>query len=359
MMRRFLFNTTAALVAVIGLAGSAFAQEFTFRFQSSDPAGNPNFEYQKGWTDLVAERSGGKVKIELLPVGSVVEYNETLDAVAAGILDGQICDSSYWAGKDPAFGLISNPVGAWSDPSQMIDFVENGGGKEIMQELLGSYGLHFIGVSTPGLEAFVSRVPLDGVDDLKGLKLRAPEGPIANVFAAAGAAPVNLPSSEVFTSLDKGVVDAADYSVFSVNQAQGLNTVAKHPVYPGFHSLPLVEVSMNKVGRAARRRQDDARRDRQGVPADPDQRSEGSRPEGCRGSQGRQLDHRARLVCRGTCQVPRARRRGMGAGCQGFADGAEGLRHADGLSQGQGPAAVIDVAAPKGAANFSCRGRKA
>ena len=246
-MRRFLFNTTAALVAVIGLAGSAFAQEFTFRFQSSDPAGNPNFEYQKGWTDLVAERSGGKVKIELLPVGSVVEYNETLDAVAAGILDGQICDSSYWAGKDPAFGLISNPVGAWSDPSQMIDFVENGGGKEIMQELLGSYGLHFIGVSTPGLEAFVSRVPLDGVDDLKGLKLRAPEGPIANVFAAAGAAPVNLPSSEVFTSLDKGVVDAADYSVFSVNQAQGLNTVAKHPVYPGFHSLPLVEVSMNKA----------------------------------------------------------------------------------------------------------------
>ena len=68
MMRRFLFNTTVALVAVIGLAGSAFAQEFTFRFQSSDPAGNPNFEYQKGWTDLVAERSGGKVKIEIFAV---------------------------------------------------------------------------------------------------------------------------------------------------------------------------------------------------------------------------------------------------------------------------------------------------
>jgi TRAP-type transport system periplasmic protein len=245
-MKRFLIGTAFAVVAAVGLAGTALAQEFTFRFQSSDPAGNPNFEYQKGWTDLVAERSGGKIKIELLPVGSVVEYNETLDAVAGGILDGQICDSSYWAGKDPAFGLIANPVGAWSDPAQMIDFVENGGGKEIMQELLGSYGLHFIGVSTPGLEAFVSRVPLDGVDDLKGLKMRAPEGPIANVFAAAGA-PVNLPSSEVFTSLDKGVVDAADYSVFSVNQAQGLNGIAKHPVYPGFHSLPLVEVSMNKA----------------------------------------------------------------------------------------------------------------
>lgn len=235
----------AAATALVLLTGAAAAQEYTFKFQSSDPAGNPNFEFQKGWTELVAEKSGGNVKIELLPVGSVVEYNETLDAVAAGILDGQICDSSYWAGKDPAFGLISNPVGAWSSPEQMIDFVENGGGKELMQELLGSYGLHFIGVSTPGLEAFVSRVPLDGVDDLKGLKMRSPEGPIANVFAAAGASPVNLPSSEVFTSLDKGVVDAADYSVFSVNQQQGLNDVAPNPVYPGFHSLPLVEVSMN------------------------------------------------------------------------------------------------------------------
>lgn len=237
----------AAAMAMILMSGAAGAQEYSFKFQSSDPAGNPNFEFQQGWADLVAEKSEGAIEIEILPVGSVVEYNETLDAVAAGILDGQICDSSYWAGKDPAFGLISNPVGAWSDPEQMIDFVENGGGKELMQELLGSYGLQFIGVSTPGLEAFVSRVPLEGVDDLNGVKMRAPEGPVANVFSAAGASPVNLPSSEVYTSLDKGVVDAADYSVLSVNHQQGLNEIAPHPVYPGFHSLPLVEVSMNKA----------------------------------------------------------------------------------------------------------------
>jgi TRAP-type mannitol/chloroaromatic compound transport system substrate-binding protein len=89
-------------------------------------------------------------------------------------------------------------------------------------------------------------VPLDGVDDLAGVKIRAPEGLVQSVFAAAGASPVNLPGSEVFTSLDKKVIDAADYSVFSTNQAQGLNEVAPHPVYPGFHSMPLVEISMNK-----------------------------------------------------------------------------------------------------------------
>ena len=91
----------------------------------------------------------------------------------------------------------------------------------------------------------MSKVPLDGVEDLKGLKIRAPEGLVNDVFAAAGAAPVNLPGSEVYTSLDKGVIDAADYTVFSTNQAQGLNDIAPNPVYPGFHSLPLVGVSMN------------------------------------------------------------------------------------------------------------------
>ncbi|MCR4264647.1 TRAP transporter substrate-binding protein [Nitratireductor sp. ZSWI3] len=241
-----ILKSVLTLAATLALSGIAAAQDYSFKFQSSDPAGNPNFELQQGWAKALGEKTGGKVKVELLPVGSVVEHQETQDAIAAGILDGHITDTSYFAGKDPAFALIANPVGAWSDPQQMFDFMAEGGGKELMNELVEPYGLHFIGATTPGLEAFVSKVPLDGVDDLKGLKLRAPEGLVQQVFAAAGAAPVNLPGSEVFTSLDKGVIEAADYTVFSTNQAQGLNDVAPHPVYPGFHSMPLVEISMNK-----------------------------------------------------------------------------------------------------------------
>ncbi|TCD11870.1 TRAP transporter substrate-binding protein [Oricola cellulosilytica] len=236
-----------AAIATTAITASAFAAEFNFKFQSSDPAGNPNFELQQGWTKSLSEKTDGRVEIELLPVGSIVEHRETQDAIAAGILDGHITDTSYFAGKDAAFGLIANPVGAWSDPQQMFDFMSEGGGNELMNDLLEPYGLHFIGATTPGLEAFVSKVPLDGVDDLKGLKMRAPEGLVQQVFAAAGAAPVNLPGSEVFTSLDKGVIDAADYTVFSTNQAQGLNDIAPHPIYPGFHSMPLVEISMNKA----------------------------------------------------------------------------------------------------------------
>lgn len=237
---------TATLIAT-GISLSAQAADYNFKFQSSDPAGNPNFEIQKQWAKRVGDMTGGRIEIEMMPVNSVVQHSETLDAVGAGILNGHITDSSYFSGKDPAYGLIANPVGAWSDPSEMLRFINYGGGKELMNEMHNAYGLQFIGATTPGLEAFVSAVPLNGVADLKGLKMRAPEGMVQEVFAAAGAAPVNLPGSEVFTSLDKKVIDAADYTVFSTNHAQGMHDVAKHPVYPGFHSMPLVEVSMNKA----------------------------------------------------------------------------------------------------------------
>ncbi|MBA4491694.1 TRAP transporter substrate-binding protein [Paracoccus sp. S1E-3] len=237
----------AIVAAAFAGAFPAVAQEFSFKFQSSDPAGNPTFMVEQEWAKGIEEASGGRLKIEVLPVDSVVAYNETHDSVAAGILDGHMTSVEYMAGKDPAFGLIGNTVGAWSSPDEMIGYMKNGGGTDLIREMLGEYGLYFIGGVPGGLEAFVSRVPIDTVEDLRGVKLRAPEGLVQEVFAAAGASPVNLPSSEVYTSLDKHVIDAADYSTFAANQAGGLNKIAPNPIYPGFHSMPLVEVSMNQA----------------------------------------------------------------------------------------------------------------
>ncbi|SBT17261.1 Lactate-binding periplasmic protein precursor [Marinomonas gallaica] len=240
------FAKTLLTATIAGaLSTSVLAADFTFKFQSSDPSGDKNFQVQKEWTERVEEMSGGRIKINLLPVGSVFKHTETLDGIKMGILDGQVTATEFFSGKDAAFGLIGNTVGAWSDTSQLLQYINYGGGYELMNELYAPYGVKFIGGSTTGVESFVSRVPLDGVDDLKGLKLRAPEGLVQKVFAAAGATPVNLPGSEVFTGLSKGVIDAADYTVFSTNQKAGMNDIASHPVQPGFHSLPLIDISMS------------------------------------------------------------------------------------------------------------------
>lgn len=235
---------TTALTSLISV--SAFAADYTFKIQSSDPSGDKNFQVQQEWADRVEAMTGGRLEIKLLPVGSVVKHTETLGAIKMGILDGHLTATGYFSGQDPAFGLIGNTVGAWSDTRQLLQYMNYGGGNELMTELYAPYGVKFVGASTTGVESFVSKVPVDGVDDLKGLKLRAPEGLVQKVFAAAGAAPVNLPGSEVFTALSKGVIDAADYTVFSTNQKAGMNDIAPHPVQPGFHSLPLIDVSVSQ-----------------------------------------------------------------------------------------------------------------
>ena len=243
---KFVASTTASAVAALLLCGAAVAQEYSWTFQTSETAGEPGFINKQKWADSVTDLSGGRIEIELLPIGAVVPHTDTLEAVGAGILQGHLTDPSYFAGKDPAFAMMGNLVGAWSDPFELLGFMKSGGGNELYAELVEPYGVQLIGTAATEPEAFVASIPLRGVDDLEGLKLRAPEGMVYEIFSKAGAAPVALPGSEVFTALDKGVIDAADYTVFAANQGQGMNDIANYPLYPGFHSLPLIDISMNK-----------------------------------------------------------------------------------------------------------------
>ena len=174
----------------LGACGKQTGEEnsssvFELTFQSSENAGSHIYVEEQRWARDVLEKSQGKINITLVPVEAFVKHTETLEAISAGFLDGHITASGYFSGKDPAFGLLGNTVGAWSDPRDMLRFIDEGGGRELYNGLLTPYGVKFIGAITTGLEAFVSKVPLNGVGDLKGLKIRAPEGLVQTVFAAA------------------------------------------------------------------------------------------------------------------------------------------------------------------------------
>ena len=235
----------AVLAMVTMLAGTSFAAEYNWTLQTSGAAGDDVTRFLEQFAQWVKEDTNGRIEIAIMPADSVVKYTETLDAVGANIIQMESTDPSYFAGKDPAFSLIGNMVGAWSDPSQLFDMMENGGGFEIFDGLLNQYNVKLVGVACTGVEAFVSKKPIRSVADLKGIKLRAPQGMVNNVFTAVGATPVNLPGSEVYTSLEKGVIDASDYTVFATNQAQGMNDIARFPIYPGFHSMPTMQVTLN------------------------------------------------------------------------------------------------------------------
>ena len=193
--------------------------------------------------------TGGALSITVLPTKAVVPHRETIDAVANGILDGDLNAISYFAGRDPAFAMIGDLIAGWDTPEQLQTYCMHGGGKEMLQKIYDSVlpgKIHVLGCGPYGKEALVSKVPINGVADLKGVKIRSPEGLAADVFRRAGASPSSLPFSEVYTSLEKGIVDAADASVYINNHASGFHKIAKYPLYPGIHSMANLQTIINK-----------------------------------------------------------------------------------------------------------------
>lgn len=235
-----------ALASLVAFSSSVFAAQYNWNFQSSDQPGDDAFQYQQQWAKEVEKLSDGKIHINVLGAGSVVEHNQTLDSINMNIIQGDFTDPSYFSGKDPAFALYGNLIGAWSNPKDLVDFMYNGGGFEVANELLNKYGVQLLAVSTVGVESLVSKKPIRNIADLQGVKLRAPEGLVQALFKNLGASPVNLPGSEVYTSLEKGVIDASDYSIFARNQQSGMNDIAKFPIHPGWHSMPVNQVTLNK-----------------------------------------------------------------------------------------------------------------
>lgn len=91
---------TTALAGIFST--SVLAADFNLKIQSSDPSGDKNFQVQQKWAKRVGIMTDGRIKITLLPTGSVVKNTETLDAIRQGILDGQVTATEYFSGKDPA-----------------------------------------------------------------------------------------------------------------------------------------------------------------------------------------------------------------------------------------------------------------
>ncbi|MDX1541442.1 MAG: TRAP transporter substrate-binding protein, partial [Geminicoccaceae bacterium] len=218
--------------------------------QTSQSAGDFTFQYMsEEWAPKVEAMSGGELKLELLPAGSVVPYRETIDAVANGILDGDLTAVSYFSGRDPVFAVIGDLIAGYDTVDQVQGFCEHGGGKEVLQKAMDEVtggDVHVVGCGPYAKEALVSKVPIRTVEDFEGVKIRSPEGLAAEVFRRAGASPVALPFSEVFTSLEKGIVDAADASAYVNNTQTGMHEIAKYPLYPGIHSMAVLQFTINQ-----------------------------------------------------------------------------------------------------------------
>ena len=248
MFKKSLIALSLGALVLAGAPDSADAK--TLKVQASSKAGDWAHRFMTDkWAPKLDAMTGGEIKIDVLPTKAVVPHRETIDAVANGILDGDLNAVSYFSGRDPAFAIIGDLIAGYDTVDQVRTFCQYGGGKEILQKLYDKYTkgqVHVVGCGPYAKEAFVSTVPIRTVADFAGVKVRSPEGLAAEVFKRAGAAPVSLPFSEVYTALEKKVIDAADASAHVNNDASGMYKVAKFPIYPGIHSMAVLQFIVNK-----------------------------------------------------------------------------------------------------------------
>ncbi len=239
-----IINTlTGAITGLAIFAGAASAEE-VWRIQSHLPAGHAVYQNEVDWVTEVNAMLGGRLTLELMPGGAVVPPNETIDAVGAGIVDGDITSPAYFAGRDPAFAMLADLVGGYENWTQALAWCELGGGKELLQEIYKGYNAHLAGCANAGIESVASTKPIRTIADFEGVKIRSPQGLASSIFSEMGASPVNMGMADIFLALEKGVVDAADISSYAMNSKGGFHEVAKFPLLD-FHSLPVLSVSFN------------------------------------------------------------------------------------------------------------------
>lgn len=243
--------THAATVAAMFVISTGAANAETLNIQTSFNAGDFSTKFiTENWLPNLEAMTEGRINIVLTPNGAIVPAKETLDAVAAGVLDGNFTSVNYFAGLEPAFAIMGDLISGYDTPQQMIGFCEKGGGEAMMQKAADAVTNGEVTVVACGpysREALAARTPIRTFEDLEGKKIRSPEGLAAAVFSAAGASPVSIPFSEVFGALEKGIVDAADASAYVNNDATGLQDVAPFPLYPGIHSMPSMQLSVSTV----------------------------------------------------------------------------------------------------------------
>ena len=249
--RKFLKNAAvgSAGAAAMGFPMISSAQTINLRFQSTWPAKDIFHEYANDYATKINAMSGGRLKIEVLPAGSVVKAFDMLDAVSSGTLDGGHGVLAYWYGKSPALALWGSGPAFGMDANTVLAWNQYGGGQQLLNEIYNDLRLDVVSfpygpMPTQPLGWF--KKPIAKVEDLKGLKYRT-VGLSIEIFTDMGASVQALPGGDIIPAMDRGVLDAAEFNNASSDRILGFPDVSKICMLQSFHqSSEQFEIIFNK-----------------------------------------------------------------------------------------------------------------
>ena len=236
MNRRSMVATAAAAVPA-AIATPALAQsmpEVRWRAQSAFPR---VFDVLYGTFERicarVAQLTEGKFRIQPFPAGEIVGTLQILDAVQQGSIEAGHTASYYYIGKEPGF-VPFTAMSFGLNTRQMTSWFRFGGGNELAAELFREYNIHGITAGDTGAQmGGWFRNEITSVDQLRGLKFRI-TGLAGQLFTRLGAAPTLIPPADIYPSLERGVIDAAEFVGPHDDERANYVRVARFYYAPGF-----------------------------------------------------------------------------------------------------------------------------
>ncbi|MEL6863950.1 MAG: TRAP transporter substrate-binding protein [Bacteroidota bacterium] len=198
------------------------------------------------FADWVREMSGGRLDIEVYGGGELVPPLQAFDAVRNGAAEIGSGAAYYWAGKSAAAQFFASvPFGM--NAQQLNSWILVGGGMELWRELYADFNLIPLLGGNTGVQmgGWFNR-EINRIDDLKGLKMRIP-GLGGKVLEKAGGAPVLLAGGELYTGLERGIIDATEWIGPYHDYKMGFHQIAQYYYYPGWHEAgTALEFFVNK-----------------------------------------------------------------------------------------------------------------
>jgi len=237
--RRFILKAGGALAAAgaatVVDAPNVIAQpKVQWRMSTAFPA-SLDIQGAAQWlAKVVEETSGGRFRIEVFPGGQIMPPFACFDATSQGKIEAFMGSPQYWKDREPALEWFATiPFGM--NPQGMAAWYYQGDGLKLWEEAYATFNLvpRPIPTAAPQMAGWF-RKRISTIADYKGLKMRIPNLG-GQVVARAGGTAVLTPAAEIYASLERGVIDAAEWIAPHDDMKLGLHKAARYYYYPGWH----------------------------------------------------------------------------------------------------------------------------
>ena len=244
-------GAVAAAVGFPWIKRSSAQAPIVLKMQSTWPTKDIFHEDFVDWVKKVQDMTGGRLRIDALPAGAVVPAFELIEAVSRGTLDGGHGVPAYWFGRNRAVSLFGTGPSFGLDAEGLLSWIYYGGGLELYHELIQKVlrlnVVSFFHGPMPTQPLGWFREEIKNPQDIKNLRYRT-VGLSASLFQEMGAAVKILPGGEIVPSMERGVLDAAEFNNMSSDKLLGFPDVRKLCMLQSYHQpCECFEVMFNKA----------------------------------------------------------------------------------------------------------------